>query len=120
MSFLASIKNAPKEAVYWMPAFYYIDPITGAYTPYYPGDYLDIIESWLCPLSAGEGILVDYRCIIYDANHNILDTKDLYNIKVKDSKEFTFNWGGKLNIMMIAIPVGFIGLIGIAMAMRRR
>jgi len=93
MSFLASIKNPPKEAVYWLPVYYYRNPETGIYTPYSPDDYLGIGESWLCPLSAGAGIMVDYRCVVYNSGYNIIGTRDLKNIVVKDGEEFVYDWG---------------------------
>ena len=90
MSFRTSLINAPEEAEYWMPIFYYRDPVTGAYTPYYPEDYLNISQSWLCPLSAGDGIMVDYRCVVYDSDFNIIGTRDLHNIVVIDGEEFAY------------------------------
>jgi len=115
MSFWTSIENAPKEAEYWMPIFYYRDPETGAYTPYYPPDYLDIPENWLCPLSAGAGIMVDYRCVIYDADYGIISTRDLSNIVVVDDEEFVYKWtGGGIAGWLIGVPLGIAGLVGLA------
>ena len=120
MSFSTSIKNTPEEAIFWMPTFYYRDPVTGAYTPYYPAGYLDIEQSWLCPLSAGKGIMVDYRCIIYNVRKGILGTRDLHNIVVKDDVEFVYNWGaGGLNIWTI-LPWGLVGVLGIILIASRK
>jgi len=121
MSFLTSLRNPPEEAVYWMPVFYYRDPETGAYTPYYPEGYLDIGEPWLCPLSAGEGIMVDYRCVVYDENCDIIDSKDLYNIVVRDDEEFVYNWKAEgISPWAIAAPLGIAAILGIAMAVSRK
>ena len=117
MSFYASIENAPKEAQYWNPIFYYRDPDTGSYDPYYPAGYLDIPESWLCPLSAGSGIMVDYRCVIYDAGYEIIDTRDLSNIVVRDNEEFVYKWaGGGVIGWLIGVPLGLAALLGISKA----
>ena len=117
MSFWASIENAPEEAEYWMPVFYYRDPETGAYTPYYPEEYLDIPQSWLCPLSAGSGIMVDFRCVIYGRDHEIIGTRDKSNIVVRDSEEFVYSWaGGGINWKIAAVPLGMAALLGIAIA----
>jgi len=122
MSFWTSIENAPEEAKYWMPVFYYRDPVTGAYTPYYPEDYyLDIPESWLCPLSAGSGIMVNFRCVIYDEGYEIIGTRDLDNIVVRDSEEFVYNWAeGGISGWMIAVPLGIAALLGIATVASKR
>ena len=121
MSFWTSIENAPAKAEYWMPIFYYRDPETGIYTPYYPEDYLDIPESWLCPLSAGAGIMVDFRCVIYDDNHEVLDTRDLSNIVVRDDEEFVYNWSKGISSWMIAAPIGlaFLGITILASKKKR-
>jgi len=110
---MTSVENPPEEAVFWMPAFYYRDPVSGSYTPYYPEDYLAIGQSWLCPLSAGAGIMVDYRCIVYDADYNIMGTRDLSNIVVKDGEEFIYNWGISAGISMwwILAPLGILGVL---------
>lgn len=102
MSFLTTLKNPPEEARYWMPVFYYRDPETGAYTPYYPEDYLDIGEPWLCPLSVGAGIMVDYRCVVYDLDYEIIGTRNLYNIVVRDDEEFVYNWEAEVVPCFIA------------------
>jgi len=122
MSFLTSLQNPPKEARYWMPVFYYRDPVTGSYTPYYPKEYhLDIPQSWLCPLSAGAGIMVDYRCVIYDSNREIIGIKDLNNIVVRDSEEFVYNWGaGKINAWMLIAPIAVLGVVATALARRKK
>jgi len=121
MSFPTSLKNPPAEARYWMPAFYYTDPDTGDVIPYYPSSYyLAIEESWLCPLAAGDGVKVDYRCIVYDEGHNIIDSKDLYNITVRDDKEFVFNWTmGKFNVWYLIVPAAIIGVV-VAFRKKRR
>lgn len=116
MSFLTSLKNPPKDAVYWLPTFYYRDPETGAYTPYYPEDYLNIGGLWLCPLSAGMGIMVDYRCVVYDGNYNIIGSKDQFNIVVKDGEEFVYNWGAGLGGWLMAALA--LGVAAIAMVVR--
>lgn len=122
MSFWTLIENAPEEARYWMPIFYYRDPVTGAYTPYSPGYLLDIPQSWLCPLSAGEGIMVDYRCVIYDSAHDVIGTRDLYNIIVIDGKEFTYNWEERKGVSpwMILAPVGILAVVGIASVIKKK
>lgn len=122
MTFLTSLINAPKEARYWMPIFYYRDPVTGFYTPYSPGDYLDIDQPWLCPLSAGIGIMVNYRCVVYDENYNIIGTRDLYNIIVRDDEEFIYNWKAKKEISpwVILAPVGILAVVGVALAVKRK
>ena len=120
MSFWASIENAPAKAEYWMPIFYYRDPETGIYTPFYPEGYLDIPESWLCPLSAGAGIMVDFRCIIYDDNHEILDTRDLSNIVVRDDEEFVYSWSKGISGWMIGVPLGIAALLGIATVAKKK
>ena len=114
MSFWTSIENAPDKAKYWMPVFYYRDPITGAYTPYYPEDYLDIPQSWLCPLSAGAGIMVDFRCVIYDDAYEIIGTRDLSNIVVRDNEEFVYNWARGISGWIVAVPLGIAALLGVA------
>ena len=115
MSFWVSIENAPKEAKYWTPIFYYRDPETGAYTPYYPDEYLDIPQSWLCPLSAGTGIMVDFRCLTYDDDYETIGTRDLSNIVVRDGEEFVYEWaGGGISGWLVALPLGMAALLGIA------
>jgi len=122
MSFWTSIENAPEEAVYWMPIFYYRDPETGSYTPYFPEDYyLDIPQSWLCPLSAGAGIMVDYSCMIYNENYDTIDRRDLYNIVVRDDDEFVYTWKGKgISGWAIAVPIGLAAILGIAVVAKRK
>jgi len=124
MSFLVSIDNPPAEAAYWLPAIYYRDPETGVYTPYTPADYLLVTSSWECPLSAGDGIMVDFRAITYGAHFNILGTRDLSNIVVKDGKEFIYDWGAGraagpnmwMWVALIQIPV----VAGLILYSRRR
>ena len=94
MSFVVSLKNPPKEAAYWLPAIYYRNPVTSAYTPYYPEEKLMVGLNWLCPLSAGNGTMVDFRAVIYDASENIIDSKDVSGVVVADGQEFEYNWGG--------------------------
>ena len=121
MSFWASIENAPTKAKYWMPIFYYRDPVTGAYTPYYPGDYLDIPQAWLCPLSAGAGIMVDFRCVIYDSSYEIIGTKDLSNVVVKDGEEFVYNWSKGIGGWAVAgIVAAILGITVVATKAKRR
>lgn len=122
MTFWTSLINAPEEARYWMPIFYYRDPVTGVYTPYSPGYLLDIPQSWLVPLSAGDGIMVDYRCVIYDSAHNIIGTRDLYNIVVIDGEELAYDWEEKKEVSpwMILAPVGILAVVGIALATKKK
>lgn len=120
MSFWTSIENAPKEAEYWMPMFFYRDPVTGAYTPYYPATYLGIPQPWLCPLSAGVGIMVNYRCVVYDIDHNILDTRNLENIVVVDGEEYVYNWSKGISGWAVAVPIGIIAVLGIAVVASKK
>lgn len=119
MSFLTSLKNPPKVARYWIPIFYVFDPVTGLYTPYSPVDYLDIGQNWLCPLHAYDGIIVDYRCVVYDGDYNIIGSKDLYDIKVKDGQEFVFNWAGK-GVSSLVLPIALVVGMGLALALVRK
>lgn len=120
MSFWVSLRDAPEEAEHWMPIFYYRDPETGIYTPYYPENYLDIPQSWLCPLSAGAGIMVDFRCVVYDSNYEIIGTRDLSNIVVKDSEDFIYSWKKEgVSPWAIVAPIGIVAVIGIALAAKK-
>lgn len=123
MSFWTSLINAPEEARYWMPNFYYRDPVTGVYTSYSPGYSLDISQSWLCPLSAGGGIMVDYRCVIYDSAHNIIGTRDLYNVVVIDGEELAYDWKPVkkgISPWVVIAPVGILAVVGIVMAAKKK
>ena len=121
MSFYTSVKRVPEKAKYWSPFFFYRNPSTGAYTPYYPEDYLDIPQSWLCPLSAGAGIMVDFRCVIYDDSYQIIGTRDLSNIVVRDDEAFVYDWGGEgTGSWLIAVPLGIAALVGVAVVASKK
>lgn len=112
MSFPISIKNVPAETAFWKPAVY------EGVNIYYPSDYLTPSQKWTCPLFAGAGITVDIRAVVYDSSYNILSTKDLYEVVVKDGQEFVFNWGGGLG--SFAIPAVLGGLLVLALIMGKR
>lgn len=87
-SFLIGLKNPPSKAVYWMPVVYYNSQ---TYYPEY-AQTLTLATLYYCPLQAGEGISVDFRCIVYDNYDVKLDSQDLYEVEVKDGRTYHYNW----------------------------
>jgi len=123
MTFGTLLINPPEMARYWKPIFYYRDPVTGIYTPYEPDDLLDIWQSWLVPISAGAGVMVDYRCIVFDDDRNIIGTRNLNNIVVVDDEVFIFDWKPEkkgVSPWVILAPVGILAAIGIVMATKKK
>jgi len=122
MSFRTSLINAPEDTRYWVPVFYYRDPETGFYIPYSPEEHLNVGESWLCPLSTGAGIIVNYRCRVFDDVYNIIGTRDIKNIVVADGEEFIYNWKVKKEVSpwVILAPVGILTALGVIVAATRK
>ncbi|MBA7499309.1 hypothetical protein ES704_02049 [subsurface metagenome] len=123
MTFWTLLENPPEEARYWIPIFYYRDPETGYYTAYSPDDILDIWQSWLVPISAGAGVMVDYRCRIFDDARNTIATRDLSNIVVVDGEPFIYDWEPVkkgISPWVILAPVGFLAVIGVVAAAKKK
>lgn len=119
MTVKIGIANPPVGTAVWMPL------IVKNTIPYYPTNYgtLSFSESWETSVS---GLVDVVRAIVYDANNNLIDGRNVYNFTLIDGQAYTFDWAtSTLVITTKQVPWGWIAagigaLLGLVVAIKSR
>lgn len=105
MTFKINVKGFPTGIAYWMPS------VLANSVLYYPPDPILLrFTSWVAPVTAGTGIVINFRCSIYDSAQKIIDTNNVYNITVRDGVEYIYDWSANTFKLVSAVEPEFANL----------